>query len=72
METTRRGVPTVMLVTEGFVRLAQSIARAKGHPDLPMVVLPHPIETLGSDHLVLLADAKFPEIVAKLTSLGRK
>lgn len=37
----RRGVPSVVIVTEPFVHAAEATARAQGMPDLAMVVVPH-------------------------------
>jgi hypothetical protein len=36
----RKGVPSVLLVTERFVGLADSTRNSQGMPDAPMIVLP--------------------------------
>ena len=60
-----RGIPTVAVVTEKFVSLAKASAKALGYPDLPMIVVPHPFETLPAESLREIADAKVHELVAK-------
>ena len=61
----KRGIPTVAVVTEKFVSLAKASAKALGYPDLPMIVLPHPFETLPAETLREIADEKVHELVAK-------
>ncbi len=50
------------VVTEHFKSLAEMAAKAKG-VELPMVVVPHPFETLRPKVLAALADEKVDEIV---------
>ncbi|MBI4307781.1 MAG: hypothetical protein HY684_03135 [Chloroflexi bacterium] len=67
MEVQKRGVPSVAIVTTEFVSLAKSAARALGYPDLPMVVVPHPFETLPHAQVRKIAEEKLDEIVQKAT-----
>jgi hypothetical protein len=39
------GIPAVVVVTEVFVNLARTAARAHGYPDMRLVALPHPMES---------------------------
>ncbi len=55
------------LVTREFQPLAQRAAKPLGYPDLPMVVLPHPFETLPADEMKRLAEEKLDEICSRLT-----
>ena len=55
------------MVTQEFVRLAQSLLRARNRPNIPMVVLPHPFEPLPADEIKALAKEKFQEIADALT-----
>ena len=66
MQAQKRGLPTVTIVTEQFVSLARSLSRSMGYPDLPMVVVPHPFETLPHDRIRRIAEEKFDEIVSKV------
>ena len=61
----KRGIPTVAVVTEKFVSLAKASAKALGYPDLPMIVVPHPFETLPAAAIREIADEKVHELVAK-------
>ena len=58
---------TVTVVTEKFVSLARNSARALGYPDLPLVVVPHPFETLSRERLHQIAVDKVAECVARVT-----
>jgi hypothetical protein len=40
-----RGIPTVAVVTEHFAPLARMFAERGGRPDLPLYVLPYPLES---------------------------
>jgi len=58
----------VLLISTPFVKLAQAQARILGMPQVPTVVLPHPIGGTPLDGVLAKVDAAFDEIVAKLTS----
>jgi hypothetical protein len=47
----RRGVPGVLVVSTVFEPLARAEVRSLGLPDMRMVVMPHPIGTMGPDRL---------------------
>ena len=59
------------MVTRQFESLAKSSARARGMPDLRMVVLPHPFETLPRERIRELAHEKAGEIVDAITGANR-
>ncbi|MBI2906042.1 MAG: hypothetical protein HYX92_00150 [Chloroflexi bacterium] len=65
------GIPTTTLVTSEFVPLANFHARGRGYPELPVVVLPHPFETLPEEEITRIADARFAEIMGNLV-IGRR
>ena len=54
------------IVTEQFVSLAKSVAKSMGYPDLPLVVVPHPFETLPHDTIRKIAEEKYDEILSKV------
>lgn len=60
----------MVIVTEAFVTLARSLARSRGCPELPMVILPHPFETLSGAVVDRFARDKFAEILRSLTGSG--
>lgn len=63
----RRGIPTVTLVTETFRDLALLAADAAGLPDIRLIVLPFPFETLPKDEIHQWARKAMPLIVGALT-----
>ena len=64
----KRGLPSVTLVTERFLPLARSVARAQGIPDLPLVVLPKDVDTLPPEQLRQVATRAFREVAALVLS----
>ena len=53
-------------MTESFVSLARMVARSQSYPDLPMVIVPHPFETLSESRARQLADEKYLDLAARL------
>ena len=53
-----------MVVTAVFENLGRTAARAQGYPDLPMLVLPHPMESRPEAELREIARARFDELLA--------
>ena len=49
IEAARAGLPSVSFVTEKFERQGVFVARAEGMPDVPQVILPHPIAGIGKE-----------------------
>ena len=47
----KRGIGTVVLITEAFEELAKATLASRGVPDLPMVILPHETEVMSIDEL---------------------
>lgn len=68
----KRGIPSAVLVTERFVNLAQGVARSRGMPTIPMVVLPHNIEHLPKDQLHALTERALGELLEKLAPAAVK
>lgn len=64
----RLGVPAVALVTEEFVPQSVFVARSAGMPDIPRVILPHPVAGTGQAGLRRVAEA---HVGAMLAALGR-
>ncbi len=62
----RAGKPALVVVTEVFANLARTAARARGVAELPMVVLPHPMEGRPVDELDRIAAAHFAAAIALL------
>ena len=61
-------MPAVVVVTEVFANLAQTAARARGFVHLPMLVLPHPMETRSVDEITQIAGQRADDIARLLTN----
>lgn len=66
IESARKGLPAVSLVTEEFWSQGDFVATAFGMPDIPRVLLPHPIAGSGVDAMRIVAEKVVPEILAAL------
>jgi hypothetical protein len=66
IEVLAAGKPAVVVVTEVFANLARTAAEARGVAPIPMLVLPHPMETRSIDEIERIADERFAEMIALL------
>jgi hypothetical protein len=64
----RRGIPAVALVTTEFEAQGDFVARSLGMPDVPRVVLPHPVAGSGKVNMRRVAEDWAD---AMLSALGR-
>jgi hypothetical protein len=62
----RAGKPAAVVVTEVFANLARTAARARGIDPIPMLVLPHPMETRPAAEIDRIAEERFAEAIALL------
>lgn len=62
----KKGIPSVAVVTERFLSLAEAVAKSKGMPDLPMVILPHNVEFMTPEDLKKTADRAHPHVAKAL------
>ena len=60
------GIPAVALVTEKFWPQGDFVASSLGMPDIPRVLLPHPVAGTGAANLQRIADAIAPAILNAL------
>jgi hypothetical protein len=56
----------VVVVTEVFVNLARTAARAHGCPDMRLVALPHPLEGRPESEVRAIARARFADLLGPL------
>ena len=56
-------MPAAVVVTAVFENLGRTAARAQGYPELPMLVLPHPMESRPEAEVHEIARARFAELV---------
>ena len=62
----RRGLPAVALVTEDFGAQGEFVARSFGMPDVPRVLLPHPVAGTGDAAMRKVAERVAPTVLAAL------
>ena len=62
----RAGKPALVVVTEVFANLARTAARARGIDSIPMLVLPHPMETRSAAEIDRIAEDTFDEAIAAI------
>jgi hypothetical protein len=68
----RAGKPAVVVVTEVFVNLAETAARARGVDPIPMLVLPHPMEGRAPEEIDRIAEERFAEAMASIAETQMK
>ena len=66
IDSARKGLPAVSLVTEEFWPQGDFCASSFGMPDLPRVQLPHPVAGTGADAMRIVAEKVVPEIISAL------
>ena len=52
-----------MVVTAVFANLAHTAAQARGIDPIPMLVLPHPMETRSAPEIDRIAEQRFDEAI---------
>ena len=62
----RRGIPVVALVTEDFSAQGDFVARASGMPEVPRVLLPHPVAGTGEAAMRRVAAEIGPVVLGAL------
>jgi hypothetical protein len=58
-----------VVVTAVFENLGRTAARAQGYPALPMLVLPHPMESRPEAEVREIARARFDELIALIVGV---
>lgn len=62
----REGRPTVSFVTKKFEPQGLFVARAEGMPDVPRVIVPHPIAGIGPAAMARVAAEICEEVITRL------
>jgi len=62
-EVRKRGVPTAVVCSTPFERLAKNQARVLGVPDLPLLMITHPLGGIGMDEVRARAAMALPGLV---------
>ena len=61
-----RGMPSVAVATEQFRGLAEALTARGGHPDLPLQILPYPLETQDESDVRAIARAAYADLLSTL------
>ncbi len=67
MELEKRGVPTVTICTDAFAALAREESRNLGMPDLPIVIVRHPLGGEPPDKVRQRSRDALEQVIAGLT-----
>ena len=62
----KRGVPSVVLVTQPFDSQARSMANIMGLPGYEYALIDHPMGSLTSDEVMERAKSALPQVVRQL------
>ncbi len=62
----RQGRPAVAFVTAKFRPQGEFVARAEGMPEVPQVIVPHPVAGIGTAAMAELARTMADEVVLRL------
>jgi len=62
-ELAKKGIPAAVICSAPFVTLAKAQARVFGAPDLPLVVIPHPLGGISQEEIQGRALHAVPQIV---------
>ena len=62
----KRGLATAVICSDSFLKLAQNQSRVLGVPDLPLVIIPHPLGGLTIDDVRQRADVAVPQILSAI------
>ena len=63
IEVRRRGIPSVVICSEPFVQLGRTQAKVLGVPDLPLIVIKHPLGGLALLDVKARADAALAQLL---------
>ena len=65
-ELRKRGLVTAVVCSDVFVKLGQTQAKVFGVPDLPLIVIPHPLGGLDLANVKARAEVAVPQFVKLL------
>ena len=67
MELEKRGIPTVTICTDAFAGLAREESKNLGMPDLPIVIIKHPLGGLKGEQVAERSREALEQVVVGLT-----
>ena len=62
-ELRKRGLVTAVICSGPFLKLGQTQARVFGVPDLPLIVIPHPLGGLSLEGVKGRAEVAIPKVI---------
>ena len=62
----KRGLTTAVICSAPFLKLGQAQARVFGVPDLPLLLIPHPLGGMAIEEVKARADHAVPQFVKLL------
>jgi len=62
-ELRKRGLATAVIVSEPFLKLGKAQARVFGVPDLPLLLIPHPLGGLSLEQVEGRAGQAIPQVL---------
>ena len=63
IEVRRLGIASAVICSEPFVQLGRTQARVLGVPDLPLIVIRHPLGGLALDDVKARADSALAQVL---------
>ena len=70
-ELRKRGLVTAVVCSNAFLKLGQTQAKVFGVPDLPLLVIPHPLGGLDLDSVKGRAEVATPQLVRLIQEHSR-
>jgi hypothetical protein len=70
-ELRKRGLGAAVVCSDSFLSLARTQARVFGVPDLPLVMIAHPLGGLSLDDVQRRADVAIPQVLSVLQEQAR-
>jgi len=67
----KRGLVAAVICSDPFLKLAQTQARVFGIPDLPLMMIPHPLGGISLDAVKARAQHVLPELLKLLREKAR-
>lgn len=65
-ELRKRGLVTAVICTDPFLKLGKAQSRVFGTPDLPLIVIPHPLGGISLEKVEGRAQVAIPEFLKLL------
>jgi hypothetical protein len=62
-ELRKRGLVTAVILSEPFLKLGKNQARVFGVPDLPLLLIPHPLGGLDLEGVKARAQHAIPQVI---------